>query len=215
MTALDVLTRAQIDQELETLPQWRFLGPLFTVLKCPTSAVALELLATIGALAEKANHHPDIDWRYDHLFIALISHDVGRKVSARDTALARAISAAAQEVQAVAVPELIRTFDVAIDTGDRTGIAATWQVGFGYKADSNGDIFDPFGRGPGIWFQETDRPNPNRIHVDVNVPLSESRNALAAMQAAGGVIDDSYAPRWVVVTDVQGNRMCLCTESAG
>lgn len=104
----DVLTRTRIDAELESLPQWRDVGELRTVLKCPTSAGALELFATIGELAQKANHHPDVDWRYDTLFIATSSHDAGGQITARDIALARAISNAAQHAGAVARTELIR-----------------------------------------------------------------------------------------------------------
>ena len=103
----DVLTWARIHRELESLPQWRYSGDLRTVLKCPTSAVALELFATIGELAQKANHHPDVDWRYDTLFIATSSHDAGGQITARDIALARAISQAAVQAGAVARPELV------------------------------------------------------------------------------------------------------------
>lgn len=104
----DVLTRTRIDTELQSLPQWRDTGDLRTVLKCPTSAGALALFAAIGELAQKANHHPDVDWRYDTLFIATSSHDSGGQITARDIALARAISNAAQGAGAVARPELIR-----------------------------------------------------------------------------------------------------------
>lgn len=103
----DVLTWARIHTELESLPHWRYSGDLRTVLKCPTSAVALELFAAIGELAQQANHHPDVDWRYDTLFIATSSHDAGGQITARDIALARAISNAAAEAGAVARPELI------------------------------------------------------------------------------------------------------------
>lgn len=48
----------------------------------------------IGAEAERANHHPDVDLRYAHLDIALRSHDVGA-ITTRDVRLARAISAIA------------------------------------------------------------------------------------------------------------------------
>lgn len=214
MVATDVLSRAEIDAAMPSLPSWRYLGALHTVLKCPTSAVALALFASIGELAQEANHHPDVDWRYDHLFITTCSHDANRKVTARDMSLARAISAAADAVGAVAVPSLIKTFDLAIDTDNKDAVAHTWQSGFGYNVDAEGDIYDPFGRGPGIWFQETTTPNPNRIHVDVNVPFSESAAALAALAAAGGTLDDEYGPRWVVVTDAQGNRLCVCTEAS-
>ena len=98
----DVLTRSKIDAELATLPLWRYAGELRTELKCPTSAAALALFAAIGELAQQANHHPDVDWRYDTLIIATSSHDAGGQVTARDIALARAISAAAQEAGAVA-----------------------------------------------------------------------------------------------------------------
>lgn len=48
----------------------------------------LALVNTIGAAAEEADHHPDLDLRYDHLDVALSSHDVGG-ITARDVALAR------------------------------------------------------------------------------------------------------------------------------
>lgn len=104
----DVLTRTQIEAELATLPQWRFTGELCTVLKCPTSAVALDLFAAVGEAAQQANHHPDVDWRYDTLFISTRSHDAGGQVTARDVALARNISRAAEAAGAEAKPEMIR-----------------------------------------------------------------------------------------------------------
>ncbi len=97
----DVLTRTKIDAELATLPLWRYKGELCAELKCPTSAAALALFAAIGELAQQANHHPDVDWRYDTLIIATSSHDAGGQITERDISLARRISAAAQEAGAV------------------------------------------------------------------------------------------------------------------
>ncbi|WP_269937315.1 4a-hydroxytetrahydrobiopterin dehydratase [Arthrobacter sp. HY1533] len=213
MAANDVLTRAQIDTELAALPDWTFgLGALRTALKCPTSAAALDLFAAIGELAQKANHHPDVDWRYDHLFVTLSSHDAGSKVTARDTALAGAISAAAAGTGAVVRPELLRTVEIAIDTDDPGAIAGTWRDALGYKVAADGALVDPFGRGPSIWFQETATPNVNRFHLDVTVPYSRSAGILAALEATGASLADFAAPRFVVATDVQGNRLCICTE---
>jgi len=212
MVAKDVLSREQIDAELPSLPLWSYIGGLRTVLKCPTSAAALELLAAIGDIAQGANHHPDVDWRYDLLFVATYSHDANLQVTARDIALAHAISAAAHAAGAVSVPALVKTFDLAIDTDNKDAVADLWQSAFGYVPDGDSGFADPHGRGPGLWFQETATPNPNRMHVDVNVPFSESATALAALAGAGGTLDDEYAPRWVVVTDAQGNRVCICTE---
>lgn len=60
-------------------------------------AVGLELVNAIGALAEDADHHPDIDLRYGDVTVRLSSHDVGG-LSQRDVDLARRISGAAREL---------------------------------------------------------------------------------------------------------------------
>lgn len=213
MLAKDALTTEQVHANLAVLPQWRYgLGALRTALKCESSASALALFATIGARAQEANHHPDVDWRYDTLFITLTSHDVGSRVSARDTALARSISAEALEAGAEAKPELLRTVEIAIDTDDAQGISETWRTALGYKAQEDGSLADPHGRGPAIWFQETSTPNENRFHLDVTVPYSESAPVLEALSASGAVLDPSVSPSWTVATDAHGNRLCICTE---
>ncbi|WP_104089814.1 4a-hydroxytetrahydrobiopterin dehydratase [Arthrobacter sp. GMC3] len=213
MTASDVLARTQIDAELASLPAWRYgQGALCTALKCPTSAAALDLFASIGGLAQAANHHPDVDWRYDTLFVTLTSHDAGSAVTARDTALAATISAAAAAMGATARPELLRTVEIAIDTDDVDAISATWRTALGYKRQEDGSLADPMGRGPSLWFQETATPNTNRFHVDVIVPFSESGPVLDALAATGAALDRGQAPMFVVATDTQGNRLCICTE---
>lgn len=212
MAAQDVLTRAEIDQALKTLPHWRYLGPLQAAYKCSSSAAALELLAAIGEAAQEANHHPDVDWRYDTLFVATLSHDAGRKITARDVDLATAISALATAAGAKAQPESLRSYELAIDTINPAAISRVWQAGLGYSAAADGSLFDPHGRGPGVWFQQTRSPNPKSIHVDVNVPFSESLAAVAATVTAGGFLDDLHAPSWTILSDAQGNRMCICTE---
>lgn len=62
-------------------------------LRCATGdfATGLALVNEVGAAAEEANHHPDIDLRYGEVTIRLSSHDVGG-VSERDVALARQVS---------------------------------------------------------------------------------------------------------------------------
>ena len=74
------------------LHDWaHLLGGLETRLATKTFATGLRLVERIGAAAEEANHHPDLDLRYRHLDIRLRSHDVGG-VTERDLALARIIS---------------------------------------------------------------------------------------------------------------------------
>ena len=51
---------------------------------------ALALVNAVGELAEQANHHPDIDIRYDRVTLALVTHDSGG-ITQLDIDLARAI----------------------------------------------------------------------------------------------------------------------------
>ena len=101
----DILTQPQIDAALAELPDWRYrLGGLVSVFKTPTAAAALELIAAVGRLAEEQNHHPDLDWRYDRVFIRFTSHDAGTQVTQRDVAAAAAVSRAAAAASAAAEP---------------------------------------------------------------------------------------------------------------
>src|SRR3954468_23575567 len=49
------------------------------------------LVTQIAEAADEANHHPDVDLRYPHLTVTLMSHDVDA-LTARDVRLARKIS---------------------------------------------------------------------------------------------------------------------------
>jgi 4a-hydroxytetrahydrobiopterin dehydratase len=55
---------------------------------------ALAFVAAVGQLAEEANHHPDIDIRYNRVTLALVTHDSGG-ITRLDIELARAIDGVA------------------------------------------------------------------------------------------------------------------------
>lgn len=57
----------------------------------------VELIEAIAELAEAANHHPDVDLRFPHVTVRLVSHDVG-SLTRRDLDLAWQISEAAREL---------------------------------------------------------------------------------------------------------------------
>lgn len=214
MAARDhILTRLQVDDALAGLPDWRYrLGGLVTVYKAPTAAAALELIAAVGRIAEDKNHHPDLDWRYNRVFIRFSSHDAGSEVTPRDVEAAAAVSDAAAGAGAQAEPGLYRTVEIGIDTVDAAEISEVWRVALGYRKGRDGDLADPYGRGPGLWFQETETPSDNRLHVDIHRSKAESATALEKTAATGASMNSDHAPGWVVVTDAQGNRLCLCTE---
>jgi 4a-hydroxytetrahydrobiopterin dehydratase len=54
---------------------------------------ALGYLAAVGRLAEAANHHPDVDLRYNKLHLSLSTHSAGHQVTEKDLLLAGKINA--------------------------------------------------------------------------------------------------------------------------
>src|SRR6185295_14149260 len=94
MAGMTELTSEQIAEA--GLTGWTYLlGALHTRIRTGDFATGLALVDAIGAEAERLDHHPDLDLRYAHLDVRLISHDVGA-VTGRDTRLARKITALAE-----------------------------------------------------------------------------------------------------------------------
>ncbi|WP_183100701.1 4a-hydroxytetrahydrobiopterin dehydratase [Nocardioides pelophilus] len=85
---------------------WRVLetGQVGTVFRTGSFAKGVELVTRIGALADAANHHPDVDLRYPSVTVRVSTHEIDG-LSQRDVELARAISAAAQELGIEADPD--------------------------------------------------------------------------------------------------------------
>lgn len=80
------------------LTDWRQLaGQLKARFKTGKFVTGLEFVNRIGAMAEAANHHPDITLTYPEVLVALVSHDAGG-ITSRDIDLARQISAVAAEL---------------------------------------------------------------------------------------------------------------------
>ncbi|QCU77709.1 4a-hydroxytetrahydrobiopterin dehydratase [Citricoccus sp. SGAir0253] len=210
-----ILTGADLDDALAGLPDWRHRNTgIYTAYRCRDSAAAVELMGRIGAVCEELDHHPDLDWRYDHLFLDSSSHDAGGAVTRRDVRLARRISELAAESGAVPVPAENRSYDLALDTRDPEALEGFWATALGYaRHGRTGDLRDPHRRGPGLWFQRTGTPDARPMHVDVTVPwdgLDALRTELAG-RSRDGREDDAFAPRWWIYTDADGNRVCLCS----
>jgi 4a-hydroxytetrahydrobiopterin dehydratase len=66
-------------------------------------AQGVALVDAVGELADRADHHPDVDLRYGHVVVWLVTHDVGG-LTDRDVDLARAVSAAARDLGIPAEP---------------------------------------------------------------------------------------------------------------
>jgi 4a-hydroxytetrahydrobiopterin dehydratase len=74
-------------------PAWDLVGgQLVKAVECPSFPAALDFVVAVGALAEAADHHPDIDIRWRTVRLMLVTHDAGG-ITELDFALARAIDA--------------------------------------------------------------------------------------------------------------------------
>ena len=59
-------------------PQWHLIaGKLVKTVACADFVSALAYVGEVGRMAEAANHHPDIDIRYNRVTLALTTHDSG------------------------------------------------------------------------------------------------------------------------------------------
>ena len=87
-----VLTQTEVDAALEEqhLHWSRQDDVLVTTVKLHDFSAALEFVTVVGAAAEAANHHPDIDIRWNTVRLALTTHDSGG-ITLLDLALAGAI----------------------------------------------------------------------------------------------------------------------------
>jgi 4a-hydroxytetrahydrobiopterin dehydratase len=87
-----VLTESDVDAALdEQHLSWSREGDvLVTTVKLHDFAAALAFVNIVGAAAEAANHHPDIDIRWNSVRLALTTHDSGG-ITLLDLALAGAI----------------------------------------------------------------------------------------------------------------------------
>jgi 4a-hydroxytetrahydrobiopterin dehydratase len=90
-----LLTPDGIDRELADVPEWRRSGGALRVrFRLASFPVAIDLVRAVADLAQAADHHPDIDIRYDRVTFVLTTHSAGG-ITGADVRLAHGISAAA------------------------------------------------------------------------------------------------------------------------
>ena len=176
-------------------------------------AAGLRLVTAIGAAAEAANHHPDVTLTSSYVHVVLTSHDVGGK-TVRDVDLAREISRIADGLGLSAEPSAVQRLELSLDTSDLPAMVRFWAAAL--ELEPAGDeVTDPARILPTIWFQETDAHDEprQRWHLDIRVPPDRVHERIAAALAAGGtLVSDDEAPRFWVVADPEGNKVCYCTH---
>lgn len=197
------------------LTGWVDLGDgLRTRVRTGDFRTGLALVDAIGAAAEAADHHPDVDLRYGHVDVRLVSHDAGG-VTSRDVDLARTVTGLAADAGLAVDGSALQRVDLALDTPDRTAVLPFWEAFLAYERTPGTDdeVRAPAGDGPTVWFQGSGGDEPRqRWHLDVWLDPGQVRARIDATVAAGGrVVDDEEAPAFWVLEDAEGNRSCLCT----
>jgi 4a-hydroxytetrahydrobiopterin dehydratase len=87
-----VLADSEIQKALGSLNGWERKGiTIQRVFRFPDFKEAMKFVNKIADAAEQANHHPDIDIRYNAVTMALVSHDSGG-VTQRDVRMAGVIN---------------------------------------------------------------------------------------------------------------------------
>jgi len=83
------LDAGQIQTALATVPQWQFNGDVIVrVFQFKDFPASLNFVNAVAELAEQAQHHPDIDIRWNKVTLALSTHNAGG-LTEKDFALAR------------------------------------------------------------------------------------------------------------------------------
>jgi 4a-hydroxytetrahydrobiopterin dehydratase len=90
------LSDTDIETALGGLPGWVREGDaIVRTYELPTFADAVSFVVRIGFLAEKADHHPDLDVRWRSVRVLLTSHDAGG-ITERDVRIAGAVDGVAR-----------------------------------------------------------------------------------------------------------------------
>ena len=88
---MDTLNQEQIEAALGELGEWGFEHEALTrTFRFADFPHAIDFVEHLAEVAERRQHHPDIDIRYNKVTLRLSSHDAGG-VTVRDVELAEAI----------------------------------------------------------------------------------------------------------------------------
>ena len=82
----------QMQEALRAAPGWTLNdGKLQREWTFPDFVAAMVFVNRVAQIAETAGHHPDIDIRYNHVTLGLITHDAGG-ITVKDAAMAAKLS---------------------------------------------------------------------------------------------------------------------------
>ena len=226
MTTSPLLSRTAASTAVESIG-WRYLlGTLDTSVAVPSLTEAARVAAVaVTACGPAVDDHLRLDLRPDRVDLSVATRAVGA-VSEQDVELARAVTAALAGAGvttggATSAPgrRPVQLLEIAVDALDIPAVRPFWKAVLTLVDDPadpgpEGGLVDPAGQLPSVWFQQMDRPRPerNRLHLDVTVAHDEGlARVRAALTAGGRLVSDERARAFWVLADAEGNEVCVCT----
>jgi 4a-hydroxytetrahydrobiopterin dehydratase len=92
---MEKISAEKIQSALAAVPQWRRNGEIISrVFQFKDFPAAMKFVNAVAELAEQAQHHPDVDIRWNKVTLALTTHDAGG-LTEKDFALAKQCDALA------------------------------------------------------------------------------------------------------------------------
>ena len=102
----ELLSEAELQEALNSLPEWRLVSGQRTISRnylFPTFKVAIEFVNVIAHAAEEMDHHPDIEIRFHKVRLELTTHSAGG-LTQLDLELASRADALAEATGAIDMP---------------------------------------------------------------------------------------------------------------
>lgn len=196
------LTGQQIAEE--RLAGWAYLlGGLQTRVRTETFAAGVALVDAIAAHGVS----PHVNLRPAHVDFRLPGPVTGAEIGE-----ARTISALAAERKVSMEAASVSRLELALDTPSRESVLPFWAAVLALP-EAEGEIRDPADALPTVWFQPSGGEEPRQHwHPDVWVDPAQVQPRIEAALAAGGtLVSDAEAPRFWILADPEGNKVCLCT----
>jgi 4a-hydroxytetrahydrobiopterin dehydratase len=216
----ELLTADQISAALRDLPGWKHSDDaLVRVIEAPDFATAMAIVDDVARVAAAADHHPDIDIRHSTLTFRAHTWEPSG-LTALDVELAKRISAIAAD-RGVHTDDALDTrprIEICVDCLDPNKLLPWWSVALRY-VEVGGELVDPDGAGPTVWFQQVPelKASKNRVHLDLWLPLREAAARRALLLSMGGALIAEFdrgedEDNFWVLADPEGNEVCLCIE---
>jgi 4a-hydroxytetrahydrobiopterin dehydratase len=201
----------------EGVQDWVVLhGGATAVFGAPSLVAAAELAVAVARIPGLRDAGALLTIADNHLSVRLTRGVL--RLEERHIQVARAVSAAARSLAAVADRTRAQEVQLAIAAQADAVDVGFWRAVLGYAALAEDNAVDPLGHGSTVWMQElgADKPLRHAMHVDVSVASEHVEARVAAAVAAGGrIVDDSAVPGGWILADRAGNRVCIAAWPDG